>query len=76
VSSAERWYQTCFAVRQMQHIMRMMLQCCIVCCCCCCHRVWGVAESSAERWYQAGCRTLDDVRTKITHLSAMQQVCA
>jgi hypothetical protein len=44
--------------------------------CALCCRVWGVAESSAERWYQAGCRTLDDVRTKITHLSAMQQVCA
>lgn len=39
-----------------------------------CCRVWGVAESTAERWYQAGCRTLEDVKAKVTNLSVMQQV--
>ena len=28
-------------------------------------RVWGVGAGIAERWYSAGCRTLDDVRKKV-----------
>jgi hypothetical protein len=25
------------------------------------HSIWGVAEATAERWYAAGLRTLEDV---------------
>lgn len=50
-----------------------MLNVCVLLSCCAC-RVWGVAESTAEHWYQAGCRTLADVQTKVTNLTAMQRV--
>lgn len=34
-------------------------------------KVWGAAEATCERWYAAGCRTLDDLRAR-TDLSEQQ----
>lgn len=36
-------------------------------------KVWGVGESTALRWCQQGCRTLDDVR-KLPALTGLQQI--
>eukprot|EP00878_Enallax_costatus_P015250 GHUV01015968.1.p1 GENE.GHUV01015968.1~~GHUV01015968.1.p1 ORF type:complete len:808 (+),score=308.86 GHUV01015968.1:556-2979(+) len=36
--------------------------------------VWGVAECTAEKWFQAGCKSVQDVRDKIDHLTAQQRV--
>ncbi|KAI8475792.1 MAG: fingers domain of DNA polymerase lambda-domain-containing protein [Monoraphidium minutum] len=36
-------------------------------------KVWGVGESTAERWYQQGCRSLKDV-AKLDNLSEQQRV--
>jgi len=36
-------------------------------------RVWGIGQSTAERWYQQGCRTLDDLR-QLPSLTEVQQV--
>ena len=27
-------------------------------------KVWGAAEATCQRWYNAGCRTLDDLRAR------------
>lgn len=27
-------------------------------------KVWGAAEATCQRWYNAGCRTLDDIRAR------------
>lgn len=27
-------------------------------------KVWGAAEATCRRWYNAGCRTLDDIRAR------------
>lgn len=35
--------------------------------------IWGVGPSTAENWYQVGCRTLDDVRDKVA-LSKQQEI--
>ena len=35
-------------------------------------RVWGAAEGTAERWYQAGCRSLADVAA-LPHLTEQQR---
>eukprot|EP00775_Hariotina_reticulata_P014786 gene14787-14963_t len=36
--------------------------------------VWGVAEQTATKWYQSGCRSLADVAQKFPHLTAQQRV--
>lgn len=35
--------------------------------------IWGVGPSTAESWFQLGCRTLDDIKEKIS-LSKQQQI--
>ena len=37
------------------------------------HSVWGVGQSTADRWYEAGLRTLDDIRRQ-TGLGELQAV--
>lgn len=34
-------------------------------------KVWGAADATCERWYAAGCRTLDDLRAR-TDLTEQQ----
>eukprot|EP00877_Chromochloris_zofingiensis_P009472 jgi/Chrzof1/4779/Cz14g26050.t1 len=34
--------------------------------------VWGAGESTAQKWYAAGCRTLDDIRRR-SDLTVLQQ---
>ena len=36
-------------------------------------KVWGAAEATCQRWYTAGCRTLDDLRQRPDLTE--QQVC-
>lgn len=36
-------------------------------------KVWGAAEATCQRWYNAGCRTLDDIRAR-TDLTEQQVV--
>ena len=35
--------------------------------------MWGVGQSTADRWYEAGLRTLDDIRRQ-TGLGELQAV--
>ena len=37
-------------------------------------QVWGCGEATAERWYAAGCRSLDDVRARPGMLNDMQRL--
>ncbi|KAL3133282.1 hypothetical protein ABBQ38_007162 [Trebouxia sp. C0009 RCD-2024] len=36
-------------------------------------KVWGAAEATCQRWYNAGCRTLDDIRAR-TDLTEQQVI--
>lgn len=37
--------------------------------------MWGCAEATAQRWWRAGCRTLDDVRQRLgSELTAQQRI--
>lgn len=36
--------------------------------------MWGCADSTARKWWAEGCRSLDDVRSKASGLTAIQQM--
>ncbi len=37
--------------------------------------MWGCADATAQRWWRAGCRTLDDVRQRLgSELTAQQRI--
>lgn len=38
-------------------------------------KVWGAAEATCQRWYTAGCRTIDDLRAR-NDLTEQQVLCS
>lgn len=46
----------------------------VACASCCLTSVWGAAESTANKWWSEGCRSLDDVRSKASGLTIIQQM--